>query len=838
MKNGIKLLISISLSVLMVSCRKAADTTGTETPPAGRDASESLVPMSFDVSSETAPAGRTVLDGLSPFWQESDCLSVFGRAGTNAPFAAQTVSGTTAVFAGEADAEGPYLAVYPYSATNSVVGERIVAEVPSEQVVDGQNVAQGAMLAVSYAETAGSKFNFKNVVSIVKLDLATEGFTSITLVSNDGSALAGKVTVDPSTGEIYAVENASDKVVLRPVGTTFTPGVYHIAVIPGDKKGITVTMTRFTDKRKAEKTSSNTLSVARNTVRSIGEFAGGQLEWSYLIDSFADFKDYAGDADNWDEDGEIVTLRADIDMEMEAWTPITDTYKGTFEGGGHCIYNINLRSSKYNHLGVFGQYYKDVRNLTFGSKDGKTYDGKSEIYNSYNSDNSKWVYSAPITFSDGTIENVTNFMPVTVSKSCGNKSRTAGISAWTERNGVEILNCTNHAAIIVGASPGSDRNVNVAGILSGINSSNVTIKGCVNYGKIRSSSIYTKGIAGIVGLNYTASVNPLVEDCVNYGEIVLEYTDTQNEFVCVGGIMGRANCKAGNDPFRIVNCRNYGKVTGKGVHQQTVGGIVGRGDGVAIVGCINEGDVTIDHTTKASARFQAVGGILGGGMDGYGVNSVDNCINKGKVSMVKVASCGRESTNSSTKFYGVTAGGIIGVAAYVSSITGNKNYGSIDVTNEYSTKDDALMRPTAYVGGILGFDFAKVDAFATNWCDKAVTINVRTTYAASKNAEIRVGGVVGSLENSTMESGSGSSAITASNASASATVYAGSVAGYNASSIAYCGYGGTVNGAAASETNVVGGGNLPVACGPAGDEGSDKHDGGLDDMTGEEGVWD
>ena len=253
MKNGIKLLISISLSVLMVSCRKAADTTGTENPPAGRDALENLVPMSFDVSSETAPAGRTVLDGLSPLWQESDCLSVFGRAGTNAPFAAQTVSGTTAVFAGEADAEGPYLAVYPYSATNSVVGERIVAEVPSEQVVDGQNVAQGAMLAVSYAETAGSKFNFKNVVSIVKLDLATEGFTSITLVSNDGSALAGKVTVDPSTGEIYAVENASDKVVLRPGGTTFTPGVYHIAVIPGDKKGITVTMTRFTDKRKAER---------------------------------------------------------------------------------------------------------------------------------------------------------------------------------------------------------------------------------------------------------------------------------------------------------------------------------------------------------------------------------------------------------------------------------------------------------------------------------------------------------------------------------------------------------------------------------------------------------
>lgn len=832
------LLIAFSLSLTLPGCQKTAEQEMKPVDEQEISNPVTVVPLTFGATTEAATATKTSLDGLTPVWDEADRISIICADGTNCCFTASTVSGGTAEFQGEASSEGPYCAVYPYASDNALSGSSVVAVIPAEQTIGEGYVAKGALVAVAYAATSSDNLQFRNVTSILKLSLASDDITSITLTSNDGSALAGKVTVDPATGTIASVSEGTPVIRILPEDGVFPEGDMYIAIIPGSKEGgITLTLTRTLDKRKAEKTSTNALSVVRNGAKSLGSLEGSKLEWLYLIDNFADFKDYAADSDNWYEDGETVYLRADIDMEMEAWKPITDTYDGCFEGGGHCLYNINLVSSSYQHLGVFGQYYKDVRNLTFGSKDGKTYDGASKIENSYNTSNSKWTYTAPITFSNGTIENVTNFMPVTVKKVCGNKSRTSGISAWTEKDGVEIINCTNYADITLGASAGSDSNVNLAGILSGINSSNVTIKGCTNYGKIRSSSIYTKGIAGIVGLNYTASQNCLVEDCVNYGEIELRYTNTQNEFICIGGIMGRSNCKAGAEPFRINNCVNYGSIIASGVHQQGVGGIVGRGDGVAITNCVNEGPVTIDHSEHATARWQAMGGILGIGSDGYGTNSVDNCINRGKLTMI-VLSCGRVSTSETSKFYGVTCGGIIGCAAQVSSITGNRNYGSIDVTNKYEAKNTETMRATAYVGGILGFDYAEVPVFADNVNGKDVVISAKTTYASASYAEVRAGGIFGSMENSTMASGRSSGTVVATNANASAKAYAGSIGGYNGGAISYCAYAGTVNGAAATTANIVGNGNQPVASDVAGDDSSDTHGGGLDDLNPETGVWD
>lgn len=824
--------IALSAAVLLTSCDKAESSKRRPQKEIGQ-----TVQMTFQANTEAGPSTKISLDGVHPVWDKDDQISLFGKNGTNAAFKADKINGQSAQFTGDGDAEGPYLAVYPYSTDNAVSQGVITTRIQAVQQLSSENIAPGAALAVASC-LDNQTLNFKNVASLVKVKIVSEGISSFTVSTLDSLPLAGKLTVDAATAQITSTSETSASVTLLPAGESFLPGTYYIAILPVKSTGITITMTRLTDKRKAERSYEKEFSAARNVIKNIGEVISNQFDWGYLIDCYQDFKDYASDKDNWNEDGETVTLRADIDMNMESWKPITDSYTGSFEGNGHCIYNINLRSADYAHLGVFGQYAKDIRNLTFGSKDGKSYDGKSEIYNSFSDGNTRFTYSAPVTLPSGTLENITNFMPVTVSKNCGNKCRTAGIAAWAEKDGAQIINCTNHAAITVGAATGEDANVNMGGILSGINAAHILVKGCINRGKIRSSCIYTKAMGGIVGQSYTAALEPVIEDCENYGEVILQYTNTQNDFFCLGGIIGRANSKAENPPLTVRNCKNYGAVTGQAVHQQGVGGIVGRAEGAQISGCTNEGAVTIDHTKAATARWQAAGGILGIAMDGYGRNSVDNCINRGNVTMTKVASCGRASTSSTSLFYGVTCGGIVGCAAYIASITGNRNYGSLDATNEYSAKDATTMRATVYAGGILGYDYGNVPIFGNNWCDKSVQIKAATTFATSKYGEIRAGGVVGSLENSTLSSGSGSARIITSNASASAKAYAGSVAGYNAATISYCTYGGTINGAVADASNTVGNGNQPISSAPAGDESSDQHDGQLPDMGGETGNWD
>ena len=66
---------------------------------------------------------------------------------------------------------------------------------------------------------------------------------------------------------------------------------------------------------------------------------------------------------------------------------------------------------------------------------------------------------------------------------------------------------------------------------------------------------------------------------------------------------------------------------------------------------------------------------------------------------------------------------------------------------------------------------------------------------------------------STMISGSGKGTITTQTADSGGKQYAGSVAGYNEGTILKCVFGGKVNGAEASEANVVGGGNAPTNSG-------------------------
>lgn len=830
-------MVAASALILSVSC--SANREYDIVPEHSGDTDAELVELA--VSAVFGEEVRTHLEGYSPKWDENDQISLFGSSATNACMTAVSTTGSTAVFSGTADAAGPYAAAYPYSTVNSWDGTQLQVTIPSEQRAGDSNIDPSAMTSVAYASEIASGLSFRNVAGLLKITIGEIGVTSVKVYSNSaGESMSGKFSVNPSTGAIASAVEGSSCVTLLPSSLTFTPGTYYIAVAPGEyQKGITISLTRAADYRKGERTSENKLTLGRAEVVSLGSYSMTNINWGYKIYTFQDFKNYALDVNHWDEEGETVELKADIDMNNENWKPLSDTYSGTFEGNGHCLYNICVKRSDVQHVGVFGKYAKDVQNVIFGSKDGVTYDGTSVIENSYApaSTVDNFAYAAPITFPDGFITNVKNFAAITITKSCTRKSRIGGISAFVERETV-FENCVNYGTVTQEANSGKDANVNCAGILGGINVSNVKIINCVNYGTVISRNIYVKGLAGIVGLSYSASNYCGVENCVNYGEIRLEYSDTHNDFVGVGGIMGRSVSATGNDRFYIRNCTNYGKIHGEAVHQQAVGGICGRAEGSEIDGCVNEGAVEIDHTKKATTRWQCIGGIVGAALSNAKTvtSSVTNCINRGTVATIMTASSGHTATpKSTTVFYGVCGGGIIGLADALETLTGNRNYGSVTIENAF--KGTSTYPAPAYAAGILGRDFAKIDSFESNTNYSTAVITAKTTNTSSAKANVKAGGVVASLENSTMASGTNHGKVITSKVESSGTAYAGTVCGDNLSVISLAIWGGECNGTVASKTNIIGHGTAPVLEEEASDETTDKPEGGLPDHGYEGGEW-
>ena len=773
--------------------------------------------VTFEASfSETV---KTTLDGLKPVWLEGDRISLFGATGVNSPLSVENPDGGNATFSGTAEADGPFTAVYPYSDGNAMESGSVVATVPTEQKLDGSAVAPGAMLSV--ARTEGKKLSFKNICGLLRITVADEGVTAITIRSLDGSPLSGTVAVNPETAEIKEVKNGSDQIVLLPKEASFAPGTYSVAAIPGKKKGITVALSRATDARKGAKSSANTLDLPRNTSISLGSFRTTGLEWGYRIGNYADLLAWKNDKANWDSEGETVLFTGDVDMKDEPWTTLTDSYPGEIQGNGHCISHINIQSSSSANVGFFGKNYaKEIHDLTFGSEDGKTYDGTSCIISSYQttSTSAYWSYTAPITLPGADVMNVTNFIPITVKSTMNRSSRTGGIAAWVTSK-VSIIGCHNYGIITVEdhtiTEGSSYKYLAAGGILGGANTADavVTVSDCHNHATIHSNNHSMMGMGGIVGFSYATPTSVTVTGCTNDGNLELVYSATQNDFFAAGGIFGRSASKAASDggPTCVISdCTNKGKVYSEAVHQHYVGGIVGRSDGTDISSCRNEGVVEIDHTAHPTTRFQHMGGIVGGTMTDGGSNSLRNNDNSGTLTM-KVASSGHNKTpSSSTTYYGVNAGGIIGMANKVSAIEGNTNSGTILAENAFSASN-AAYPATVNAGGILGYDFGTVDRFADN--TSTGTVQAKTTKATSVPAEVYAGGNIGRIREATILSGNGTGTVKAESSDAAAHLWAGSIAGYNGGTIVTCSYGGTVNGATADDTNIVGGGNAPQSSG-------------------------
>lgn len=623
-----------------------------------------------------------------------------------------------------------------------------------------------------------------------------------------------KVTLEASR-PIF--ENDARTFVLTPEGETFGDGSYQVKVTPGSEAEIFVSLSRKADARKGTRPSPVTVTPEAGKEADLGSYNLNGMEWDYRIADYEDLLAWRNDSANWDKEGESVFITGDINMKDEPWTPLSDSYPGAIMGNGHCISHINIQSSELAAVGFFGKSYaKEIHNLVLGSEDGKSYDGTSCIISGYKttSTSSYWSYTAPVALPAADIENLTNFIPVKVLASSNRSSRVAGIAAWATGR-ISITGCHNYGAVTVedhaitdGSSYGY---LSAGGILGGLNTATaeVVVSDCHNHALISSANHCEFAMGGIIGTVYHTCTSLSVDNCTNEGRIEQLYTATQNDNFSIGGIVG----KAAGDPGKEVMIRgsvNKGEVYSEAVHQHYVGGIAGCGDGVKISSCRNEGKVEINHDKQASTRFQNIGGILGGNASSYGENALTDNVNAGSLKM-KVASSGHNKTpSSSSAYYGVNAGGIVGMASGMTALEGNSNEGDMIIENAFSASKEAYPA-IVQAGGIVGYDLGAIDSFSGN--EFSGTLDARTTTATSIPSVVYAGGVIGRQKSAIMLSGTGRGTVKASTADSGGTVYAGSVAGYNDGTIVNCVYGGTVNGTEASDKNVVGGGAAPQGSG-------------------------
>ncbi len=318
-------------------------------------------------------------------------------------------------------------------------------------------------------------------------------------------------------------------------------------------------------------------------------------------------------------------LTGDIDMaSVKDWTPIGNgtyatgnvisgaSYKGEFDGRGHCIKNLamSFRGSD-NVYGFFGNVGPGavIENFVLGEGCSMTVSPSQPI----NCGTVAGVVSdavirdieshAPIVFKESSItassvrsaigmigsvtsaesspviENLANYGNINVvenanTQSGGNCVHVAGVVAFANgKAGIPVLvrNCANHG----------DLNTTVArvsGILAGPNAY-CSVSGCVNRGNVFNR--HKKTGAGRLG-NICCNLGNGVEltGCINYGDIVSASADR------CGGICGNV----GNATAVLSGCENYGRViSDEKTYRGTICGYFAQN--IRVESCIAQGDV-------------------------------------------------------------------------------------------------------------------------------------------------------------------------------------------------------------------------------------------------------
>ena len=708
----------------MLSCQKElADPAQPDQAPAPGELTE----MTFSATVEKNDTKTYIdaTDGFKAFWETTDEIALYAdgtKAEASFTVKEGTASGTTADFTGTvASGASAYYAVYPASAAGECSEGKVTVTVPAVQTLSGHTTASGAL--VSVAKAAGAALPFKNVTALLKVNVSVDDITEIVLQGKNDEVIAGTVKVDAATGVLSEVVAGSKMITFKPEGETFATGDYYIALLPTDfTKGFDLVLSRSEDAKRSIKETANQLTLARSGGRNLGTVTEGYAyEWVNVIMNKADIDLFraahvAATTETW-------VLGTDVDYQSATYTAPgngeTHYFKGTFDGRNHRIYNIKIAGSHSTNninTGFFNETENaTIKNLVFGSKDGKTYDGVSVISN-YTARTAGFEYVGLIARArkTTTITNVVNFSKVTVTSANKSMARVGGICGYLHDDS-SISNCVNYGEVS-NNSTGADMDDNLnasmtGGVVGNIQTSVKAISGCHNHGKVYSNDMNNHFIGGVFGI----TVNTIeMTDCDNYGEVMEE----NGTAVCqceAGGVVGRLNGASS----KMTGCDNHGTVIVKNRKSNTLqGGVVGLIKNTATIdNCTNDAALTQELPT--SSKYHALGGIVGfndaGGLEAtiQGCSTTENSSISAVYTVVN-SQCG--------------VGGIIGIAR-AARLKNNENKGTVSGSN--TTANESL-----YVGGIIGWNFSTA-------CPEVTGNTNRGTIAGTCSYRIGAGGICG-----------------------------------------------------------------------------------------------
>jgi hypothetical protein len=691
-----------------------------------------------------------------------------------------TLSYSEEGFDAENQVKGPYYAIYPEGAgsvnfNNGSFNGVVAAE---QTLSEGKNIAEGAF--AYFAMSNNPVLTFKNATSLVKVAVANENITAITLKAGEGQTLAGEYTlaITEDGASVAAVEGkGSQTVTLKPAGETFPKGEYYLAVLPGATEGLSVEFTIGEDKVTKTKTIET---IARNSAKDLGLFLG------YNIANAEQLLAWNNDNKNWTK-WDVVTLTDNIDcagvITSENWT--VRNFSGILDGNNKTIKNFVIE--KEGPAAFLGKLTGNalVKNLTFGEGCSFTTTGVSD--GTFVTKDRVYAASLAIEARDGSrFENITNYGTVignhagvsgkgnyiggicasvgsgeeVIISGCNNYGAitfSAIPAVWTSAGGlfgevtqpsIKVTNCNNYGNVLFNGESNGGSSVNLAGISGGANAA--TFSSCVNYGSIKSAPTTSAGgntnIGGMVGHNNSIALT--ITNCQNgsetdatKGDLLFAGATTAN--VRIGGCIGCVE----NIATGVSGFKNYGKVTFNGTSPTAYygAGVVGYISPFdcdnLIDGCTNYGEISILTTVKKAIIAGIVGSQLAQTQKKVKENgaevtkvattgklTISNCINNGKVHKNVVTASGSH------------VAGIVGTidnttisSGYITNCTNNG-----DVTNSGPEYKSGIW---TYTAGIVGYAQAK--GSITNCTNNGVITNGFATNGAD---QIRIGGVAGGAD--------------------------------------------------------------------------------------------
>lgn len=745
-----------ALTAISFSCQKA-EITDPNAP--GTEQTYNKVDVVLTATLESRIGTKVTLDFPNLAWEDQDQIAVFDGKNTapnlftyQAPVVEDETTEETnpeevtpaavAVkssvvrpsFSGSiAESAEELYAVYPYNENATLADGKITTTIPHEQVVpEGGNVDKSALLCV--AKTTSDALAFKNVLGLVRVVVpkAMAGkFTTITIAGANNETVSGTGAITVSDAPSFEATAAEKQITLTHATGSFPEGEYYVAVAPVKfEGGFSISFTK-SDGKTGTKSTTKTNEVVRNGGLNVDDQLSA-MTWEYLITTKEQLFEWNNNHASWTKN-DIVKLGADIDMEMDAWTP--QDFAGVFDGQEHKLYNFSVSHEGY--CGLFKSLKGTVKNLVIGSDNGEDYDGYSLVEYAHESTTS-WSHVGSVAGFLGTggkIENVKNFAKISIKDQNEPKCCFGGLVGSGDGINNEIINCENHGEIVHEAAAGQITNASnhQCGGIMGKTDGKIVIDGCRNYGTITIAGDKVDNVGGIIGNPNGAGVDgksDLIKNCWNYGNINIT-KKTSTVTMALGGIVGKLTGAT------VENCHNEGNISSVCDVLTGIGGVVGihkldfeskiTGCSNGVLNATDKGILSFDP--EEGTQQMVIGGILGYSEDYKGKLTVQSCTNYAPIST---------SYNVMRNI-----GGIVGAVGKVTNKDGEKssiellidkchNYGTVTIagTGSYNQR---------HIGGIAGMLYGSDTGITVSNCTNNATLST----TATGGGEHRISGIVG-----------------------------------------------------------------------------------------------